>query len=133
MDEVVLGLVVIIALVIYMVPTIIAFQRQHVYKWVIAAVNVALGATMIGWAVALIWAVYPSEKSLIDPVLGNPTGMGLRNAGDTIGSDVQGAIRGFQSEQDITEKIRVLNNMYAAGHITEEEFKAQKKRILEGL
>ena len=37
------------------------------------------------WLAAFIWAVWPSDKSLIDPIAGNVTGKGSRNSGDTFG------------------------------------------------
>ena len=38
------------------------------------------------WLAAFIWAVWPTNKSLIDPIAGNVTGKGYRSSGDTIGS-----------------------------------------------
>ena len=43
--------------------------------------------------------MWPSEKSLIDPIAGNVTGKGLRNSGDTIGSINFGVERGYLVEK----------------------------------
>ncbi len=42
---------------IYMTPTIIAFQRRHPNRWIIAALNLMLGATGIAWLGCLIWSL----------------------------------------------------------------------------
>ena len=63
--------------------------------------------TVLLWLAAIIWAVYPAEKSLIDPVVGNPTGTGYRNAGDTIGSAQYGAERGYAQERSQSPGIQV--------------------------
>lgn len=84
-------------LALYFLPFIIAIWRGHAYKWVILALNVA-GVSGILWVIALIWAVWPAERSLIDPIAGNVTGKGRRNLGDTIGSIEYGKIRGYEDE-----------------------------------
>lgn len=42
-------------------PTIIAFKNKSPNKWLILALNIVAGGTIIGWVAALIWAV--SEKN----------------------------------------------------------------------
>lgn len=101
------GLVVIaLILTFYLVPTIVAYRRDHHYRHVIAALNVIGGITGIGWAVAFVWAVWPSDKSLVDPVLGNVTGKGYRNAGDTLGAAGFGQSRGFDEEREAYARLR---------------------------
>lgn len=41
---------------IYGLPSLVASLRNHRQKGAIAAVNLLLGWTFIGWAVAMIWA-----------------------------------------------------------------------------
>src|SRR5208283_4753303 len=79
-----------IAACFFLLPTFIAFKRDHSFKWVIFAINVVLGASGLGWLIAFVWAVYPQEKSLADPLIGNPTGIGTRNAGHTLGEVAAG-------------------------------------------
>lgn len=43
--------------VIYMVPSIVAFRRNHPNRWVIFVINLAFGGTVIGWGFALVWAM----------------------------------------------------------------------------
>lgn len=44
-------------LVLYFIPTIIAFFRQHNNKLAIFLLNLFLGWTLLGWVIALVWSV----------------------------------------------------------------------------
>lgn len=88
--------IIIIAIIISLLPIIIAFKRQHHYKWII--VVLCLFPIGITWLIAFIWSLWPQEKSLIDPLAGNVTGLGKRNAGDTAGSVKAGSERGYIEE-----------------------------------
>lgn len=46
-----------IAVLIYMLPAVIAFVRGHPNRWVIFALNLFLGGTGIVWLGCLIWAL----------------------------------------------------------------------------
>jgi|GEM_PF-4843231 len=81
-----------------LLPYLIARRRGHAYRNIILVLCI-FGFTGIAWVIALIWALYPSEKSLIDPILGNATGAGVRNVGDTFGSVQYGRERGYAQEQ----------------------------------
>lgn len=95
---VILGIILtILSLGIYFTPFIIALARGHAFKWVIFGLN-AVGFSGITWLVSFIWAVWPSDKSLIDPVAGNVTGTGRRNTGDTLGAIEYGKERGYRDE-----------------------------------
>ena len=41
---------------LYFVPGIVAEHRAHHNKFAIGVLNVLLGWTLLGWAVALVWA-----------------------------------------------------------------------------
>jgi uncharacterized membrane protein len=49
--------VLVLPVVIYLVPTTIAVNRKHNNAAAIAALNIFLGWTFIGWVVALVWAM----------------------------------------------------------------------------
>ena len=58
----VLGLLVLVfltgvSLVIYFVPTMVAFARSHPQFVAIAALNFLAGWTFIGWVAAFVWAL----------------------------------------------------------------------------
>jgi hypothetical protein len=51
------GLLLLVAVVLYFLPTAIASVRKIEGQGMVAAINVILGWTLLGWLVALIWAV----------------------------------------------------------------------------
>jgi hypothetical protein len=60
------------ALALYLIPSTIAFYREHHYKWVILALNVFGGWTAVAYIVALVWAIWPRHTALTDPFYGDP-------------------------------------------------------------
>jgi len=50
-----------LAAAFYLLPWAIAARRDHHRRAVICTVNVLLGWTVIGWVVALRWALSPTE------------------------------------------------------------------------
>lgn len=51
------------AICVYLLPTIVAYQTRHHNASAIFVVNFLLGWTLIGWVVALVWAlVRPAPK-----------------------------------------------------------------------
>jgi len=60
-------IVLIIALIaIYFLPAMIGFSRDHRNRWIILLINVVFGATVLGWLIALIWAM----NKIDDPMKG---------------------------------------------------------------
>ncbi len=51
-----------ILIVPYFAPGIIAFARGHHQKWAILALDFFLGWTMLGWVGALVWAFTRVER-----------------------------------------------------------------------
>jgi hypothetical protein len=47
---------------VFFLPTIVASWRRHPRRWWIAAINLLLGWTGFGWAVALVWSLMPGER-----------------------------------------------------------------------
>lgn len=107
-----LGILTIIFLIIlgciaYLIPSFIAFGRNHAYKYIILVMNIFGAWTGVLWIVSIVWACWPQEKSLADPILGNVTGTGNRNTGDTIGAVNYGKERGYDTEKPAPEKLLV--------------------------
>ena len=50
------------SLIIYFLPTIIAFHRDHRNGIAILVVNFVFGWTVLGWVGALIWAIYQEKQ-----------------------------------------------------------------------
>ena len=65
MDDTTLGIIIVamVVLVIYFIPTIIAFARSSSYAWVIFVLNLMGGWTGIAWFAAFIWALWPKGHS----------------------------------------------------------------------
>jgi uncharacterized membrane protein YhaH (DUF805 family) len=63
-----IGMIVLFTVIIaaYLLPALIAFSRRHRNRWVILAINLAFGFTLIGWAIALVWAL----NKVDDPIKG---------------------------------------------------------------
>lgn len=51
------------ALGIYLIPTVVAFHRQHPNRWVILGINIVFGETGLGWIGALLWASTAIHRS----------------------------------------------------------------------
>ncbi|UPK38205.1 superinfection immunity protein [Bradyrhizobium sp. 186] len=43
-------------------PSIVAFRRNHPNRWIILVINVAFGGTIIGWGVAMVWAMRAAHR-----------------------------------------------------------------------
>ncbi len=72
--QIVLGLIIVlIVFFVFFCPTIIAFNREHHYKWIIFGINLIFGATGIGYLIAFAWAVWPRQTAIADLVKNDPT------------------------------------------------------------
>jgi hypothetical protein len=47
----------VLAGLLFLLPSIVAFIRHHQNRVGICAVNIILGLTLVGWVVAMIWAL----------------------------------------------------------------------------
>lgn len=52
-----------IAGLVYIAPSIVAFRRNHPNRWIILVINIAFGETIIGWGIALVWALRAVHRS----------------------------------------------------------------------
>ena len=121
----------ILVYVIFWFPSIVAKRRGHAYTSIIQVLNIATLFTGVTWFIAAGWAIFPSEKLLIDPVVGNPTGLGRRNAGDTLGAAEQGLGRGKAFEEETDKQIQNLIDMRSMGLLSDEEFLKAKRQVLQ--
>jgi|CXWL01.1.fsa_nt_gi type II secretory pathway pseudopilin PulG len=64
---------------LYLAPTFIAFRRGHQYRWIIAALNATAGWTGIAWVSVFIWAIWPRNRALAEPLYGDATGIASRD------------------------------------------------------
>lgn len=61
---VIIGVILIIGgIVLYFLPSIIAYKRGHANKGIILLINFLLGWTFLGWAGCLVWAFIDTDGS----------------------------------------------------------------------
>ena len=53
----------VVVLVIYLLPSLIAFVRGHRNKHALVKFNILGGWTIFGWITALVWAIYAEPSS----------------------------------------------------------------------
>jgi ABC-type transport system involved in cytochrome c biogenesis permease component len=53
---------ILILIVPYFAPAIVAFMRGHHQKWAIFALDLFLGWTFLGWVGALVWSLTKVES-----------------------------------------------------------------------
>ena len=102
METVYGAILVVISLFIYFLPTFVAKGKKHPNFMSIFLLNFFLGWSLLGWVIALVWAV-KNEKS------SQPTPVSHVSAGDEIAK---------------------LKALMEDGAITYDEFEAKKKSIL---
>lgn len=61
-DLVFIGVIFLIMGAIYVAPTFVAFRRNHPNRWIIMVINVAFGGTIIGWGIAMVWAMRAAHR-----------------------------------------------------------------------
>jgi len=47
---------------LYLLPTFIAYRKDKKDKLAILLINIFLGSTLVGWVIALIWALSADKK-----------------------------------------------------------------------
>lgn len=119
---------------LFVVPSIIAFRRGHPNRWPILAVNICLGGTGIGWAAALIWALYAVHRS------NEPGGSHGGESGlNVFTNDVRRVhlitltadpSRPLLTTGAMVAEIERLKALRDAGHLSEAEFTGLKSTVL---
>ena len=64
--EIFLVIFILLLCALFLLPTFIAFSRGHRNRWIIFIVNIVFGATVLGWLIALVWAM----NKVDDPIKG---------------------------------------------------------------
>ena len=86
----------------YFLPSIIAIKKKHANKLFIFILNLAFGWTFLAWVACLIWAFVDVDGSATDNLLNG-------------------------NKYDNLEKLQKLKE---SGALSEEEFEAEKQKIL---
>lgn len=114
---------IVIIIIVYYAPTIIAFRRSHSNRWLIAIVNTIFGGSGIGWLGALVWALHVAHISnQANGSNGGESGLNLV-ANDVRKTEIVGPY-------DISMELERLHALYEKNVITEEQYKALKGRTI---
>jgi Superinfection immunity protein len=63
LDNTTTVIVLMLILLIYLLPTLIAYSREHPARAEIVVLNIFLGWTLIGWIAVFLWAALaPAEE-----------------------------------------------------------------------
>ena len=102
-----LGLVLIVlGIIFYFIPALVAQNNNHAQTGAIFALNLFLGWTLLGWVIALVWACMKSEPKHPETVIN-------------------------EINNSAADEIKKLAELKEQGILTDEEFNARKKQILE--
>lgn len=125
-------LIIVIGL-IYFMPTLVAFKRNHPNRWVIFVLNLCLGATLVAWLICLIWAF----RKIHDPLESKDGSRGGESGLNFFINDVktvrvisQEANRESSHQNTVIEDLSKLNELKEKGVLNNEEFEAAKKKLL---
>jgi len=98
-------IVLLIIIPVYFIPTFVAFSRKEANTGAIFILNLFLGWSLIGWVVALVWALSNNET----------------NKQVTVNS---------QNNYSNIDQLTKLKELHDKGVITDEEFTNQKNKLL---
>ena len=56
------ALMILVVIVVYLIPSIVAANRKHANEGAIVALNMLLGWTFLGWVIALVWALTDNRR-----------------------------------------------------------------------
>jgi len=120
-------IILLIALAVYLIPTIVAFRRRHPNRWIIGALNLVLGGTGIVWLGCLVWACGAVHKSA--EAGGSDGGESGLNV---FANDVQKVelVDRPVAATDEVARLERLKQLLDAQAITKDEFDLLKAKVL---
>lgn len=101
---------VILSLLLYFIPSIVASKREHPNRGAIYMLNILAGWTFIGWVGALVWAMTGSQQSAQIAYQHSPATS--------------------EPNLSIAEKIKEFKDLLDSGAITQDEFDALKAKAI---
>lgn len=121
-----LGISFLIAGIIYILPSIIAFRRTHPNRWIILVINIAFGGTIIGWGIALVWAMRAAHR------------VGAASNGGESGLNLFiNDVKKIQvveppplPQMSLSHELERLHSLLVQGAISQAEFDGLKARLL---
>jgi H+/Cl- antiporter ClcA len=124
-DLLIVGIVFIIIGMIYILPSIVAFHRYHPNRWLILVINFAFGGTIIGWGIALAWAMRAVHR-LGSTSSGGESGLNL------FVNDVKTiqVVEPPMPRTSITLELERLHGLLARGVISQIEFDSLRDKLI---
>jgi hypothetical protein len=123
-----LGIGFLIAGIIYITPSIVAFRRSHPNRWIILVINIAFGGTIIGWGIALVWAMRAAHRV-------GSTSSGGESGLNLFINDVK-KIQVVEPpplpQTSLSLELERLHDLLVRGAISQIEFDSLKARLLGG-
>lgn len=113
-----MGAIILLALgiALYFVPSFVASANGHRQTLAIVVLNVLLGWTLVGWVIALVWAFTAERPAPVVQIAQAPPGP---------------PVSGHTHKDDAAD-IERFAKLRDDGLITQEEFDAKKRAILQG-
>lgn len=108
-----------IGLFFYFLPTVIGFSRKRPNVTAIFLLNFFLGWCVIGWVVSLVWALSSAAAQPQNIIIQN--NQMVDNQKPAAKADLHG---------DKMKNLQQLKELLDGGAITQQEFDAQKAKIL---
>jgi hypothetical protein len=125
---------------IYIIPSVVAFKRDHPNRWIIFAINMAFGATVIGWIGALVWALNAAHISnQAGGSHGGESGLNLfvndekRVRWPDSPAPQPSAAARPRTVENAVDEIERLRQLFVDQHLTVDEFNRLKASVLAGL
>jgi Superinfection immunity protein len=127
-DLIIVGTVFLIIGIVYILPSLAAFRREHPNRWLILVINLAFGGTIVGWGVALAWALRVAHRP-------GSTGSGGESGLNLFINDV----RKIQvvdppplRQTSLAQELEGLHDLLVRGAISQTEFDSMKAKVLGG-
>lgn len=109
--------------IIYAIPTIVAFRRNHPNRWLILVINIAFGGTIIGWGVAMVWALRAVHRP-------GSTGDGGESGLNIFVNDTKKVQIVERSSPSAAEELERLHDLLTRGVISQTEFDGLKTKLI---
>jgi Superinfection immunity protein len=124
--DIFVGLVFIVAGVIYMIPSIVAFRRTHPNRWIILVINFVFGTTILGWGAALIWSLRAVHRT-------GAEGSGGESGLNIFVNDVR-KVQLIESpplpQASTSQELERLHSLLTRGVLSQDEFDGLKAKLL---